>query len=300
MILKIVVIIFMIFVVVILLEMKRELSTFKTVHYEIEMQGLKNEKKAVFLSDLHNHVYGENNHKLVEAIRLEYPDYILIGGDMLVGKDGEGYQDALTFVKQLSKICPVYYANGNHEQRMKEIPENYSASYEEYKKELVLAGIIFLENDSVYLKWPGINIKLTGLEIPLRCYTHFHKEHLDEIEIIERIGLRENGVYEIVMAHNPSYMNVYKQRGADLILSGHLHGGIVRIPGVAGAISPSFEIFPKYSGDHYHEKETDIVVSKGLGTHTFNIRLFNPAELIVLNFKGDTCIINDCEKIKRG
>ena len=287
---RILIIVILVIIAAVLLEMKRELSSFRTVYYDIKMQGLKFDKKIIFLSDLHNHVYGEENHDLFEAIKTEEPDYILIGGDMLVGKDGESFQNALTFVKQLPAVCPIYYANGNHEQRMKEVPENYSASFAEYKAELMKAGVVFLENDFVSLVWGDKKVKITGLEIPLRCYTHFHKESLDVSEIKERIGTKENDKYEILLAHNPSYTNVYLNRGADLILSGHLHGGIVRIPGIAGAVSPSFEIFPKYSGDHYQSEDTDIVVSKGLGTHTFNIRLFNPAEVIVLNFRGEALV----------
>ena len=275
--------------------MKRELSCFVIKEYSVQLKKLEKDKKVIFLSDMHNHVYGKDNCELVDAIRKESPDYVWIGGDMLVGKSGVNYQAAIDFVKQLPAICPVYYANGNHEQRMKEIPENYDFSYEEYKRQLVESGVNFLENNSVIFEWGSKKIKLTGLEIPLGCYLHWHKDNLEVDEIIERIGERDTSSYEILMAHNPSFMDKYLERGANLILCGHLHGGIVRIPGVAGAISPSFEIFPKYSGDHYREQNTDIIVSKGLGTHTFNIRLFNPAELIVLNFKGDNCIMNNCD-----
>ena len=292
---KYIIIILCVLLLLVLLEMKRELSSFSKKEYTIRMGQLKKDRKILFLSDMHNHVYGKENCELLEAIKSEAPDYILIGGDMLVGKSGISYQTALEFVKQLPAICPVYYANGNHEQRMKEIPENYDQSFEEYQKELVNAGVCFLENHSVYLDWDGRKVKITGLEIPLGCYLHWHKDELKLNEVVERIGERENDCYEILMAHNPSFMSKYVERGADLILSGHLHGGIVRIPGVVGAISPSFEIFPQYSGDHYREGDTDIIVSKGLGTHTFNIRLFNPAELIVLNFKADACIIKNCD-----
>ena len=281
---KYIVILFLIIITLVLLEMRRELKCFVRKEYIIPMKDLKSSHKAIFLSDMHNHVYGKDNCELLEAIRKEKPDYVWIGGDMLVGKAGISYQPALEFVKRLPEICPVYYANGNHEQRMKEIPENYDFSYDEYKKQLVEAGVHFLENDSFSFDWDGKKIKLSGLEIPLGCYLHWHKDDVKAEEIIERIGKKDD-CYEILLAHNPSFVDKYLERGADLILSGHLHGGIVRIPGVVGAISPSFEIFPKYSGDHYQKDGTDIVVSKGLGTHTFNIRLFNPAELIVLNFK---------------
>lgn len=283
---KLIIILFVIIILIVLLEMKRELSCFKITRYVIKIPGLKSDKKILFLSDLHNHVYGEGNQDLLQAIRNEKPDVTLIGGDILVGKKGVPYSTALSFVKELPLISSVYYACGNHEQRMKEQPDKYDHSYVGYQEELSKAGVCFLENNSVNLIWDDKNIKITGLEIPLRCYTHFHKEPLAVSEVTERIGVKDLEKYEILLAHNPSYMKQYLERGADLILSGHLHGGIVRIPGIAGAISPSFEILPKYSGDLYHEGDTDIVVSKGLGTHTFNIRLFNPAELIVLTFTG--------------
>lgn len=284
---KIVLTSFVIFIILILLEIRRELSFFKSVKYEIKVPGLKEEKTVVFLSDLHNHEYGNKNEGLLKAIRKEQPDLILVGGDMLVSKSGHSFQVAYEFVKYLPDICPVYCANGNHEQRMKIHPERYDISYAKYQEQLIKDGVHFLENDSAYLYYEKINVKITGLEIPLRCYTHFRKENMETQEIVDRIGEKEAGVFEILLAHNPSYMKHYLERGADLILCGHLHGGIVRIPGVAGAISPSFEIFPRYSGDHYRKADTDIVVSKGLGTHTFNIRLFNPAEIVVLKLQGE-------------
>ena len=73
-----------------------------------------------------------------------HPDLILVGGDMLVGKAGHDYRTALEFVKRLVSFCPVYYANGNHEQRMKERPARYKYSYADYRRELQDAGVIFL------------------------------------------------------------------------------------------------------------------------------------------------------------
>ena len=70
-------------------------------------------------------------------------------------------------------------------------------------------------------------------------------------------------------------MEAYKEWGSDLILSGHLHGGCVRLPGIGGVITPQAFLFPKYSGEMTVEREQTIIVSKGLGTHTFNVRLFN-------------------------
>ena len=204
---------------------------------------------------------------------------------MLIGKEDTDYAPALSFVKEITGICPVYYANGNHEQRMKESPDDYQYSYAEYKEALKACGVHFLENETV--RFEEYNVTLRGLEIPLSCYRRFRKGTLTVEEIIERIGQPDETTYEVLLAHNPTYMETYQKWGADLVLSGHLHGGVVRIPGILGVISPAFELFPKYSGDLYRDGDKISVVSKGLGTHTFHIRLWNPAEFIVLHLK--TC-----------
>lgn len=95
--------------------------------------GKTNAQKIIFLSDLHNRMYGEKNERLLESIRNRQPDLILIGGDMLVRKDGNFMIRRYAFTK-LPEICPVYCANGNHEQKLKELPEKYEQSYEDYKK----------------------------------------------------------------------------------------------------------------------------------------------------------------------
>ena len=89
--------------------------------------------------------------------------------------------------------------------------------------------------------------------------------------------------YTILLAHNPAYMDVYLEWGADLVLSGHLHGGLVRIPGLGGIVTPQGFFFPKYSGEMTREGEQTVIVSRGLGSHTLNIRLFNVPELISIH-----------------
>ena len=82
------------------------------------------------------------------------------------------------------------------------------------------------------------------------------------------------------MAHTPTYMKEYKEWGADLTLCGHLHGGIIRLPFIGGMITPQVELFPRYSGDMYKDGEHYSIVSRGLGTHTVNLRYLNMAELV--------------------
>ena len=230
-------------VLLVFAEMYRELHTFRVTRYQVASPKLAGEKTWVFLSDLHNQVYGVNNCRLIDAVKKESPDLILIGGDMLVGKNGHSYEPALACVKELVKIAPVYYANGNHEERMKLKPQKYDQSYALYREKLLNLGVHLLENESTVLSDES-KVRLTGLEIPLECYTHLKRREMPEGAIKERIGNRDPEAFQVLLAHNPSYMKEYLAWGADLILSGHLHGGMVRIPGIGGVIGPDFVLFP--------------------------------------------------------
>ena len=286
---KIILIIVAVFIVYCLIEMIRELRDFRVTKYRIcsqKLNGIKREKKIIFLSDLHNRMYGEENERLLESIRNQHPDLILIGGDMLVRKDGNFFDKTVHFLAKLPGICPVYCANGNHEQKLKELPDKYEQSYEEYKKALTASGIHMLENASETVKLDEVPVKLSGLEIPLGAYARFGKKELSLKEITDRIG--EHGDdYQILLAHHPGYMKEYLAYGADLILGGHYHGCLVQLPGIGGVISTNFTLFPKYSGGIYQEGEQTAVVSRGLGTHSVPLRLWNWPELIVLELSGN-------------
>ena len=278
-----------VFIVYCLIEMIRELRDFRVTKYRIcsqKLNGIKREKKIIFLSDLHNRMYGEENERLLESIRNQHPDLILIGGDMLVRKDGNSYDKTVHFLAKLPGICPVYCANGNHEQKLKELPDKYEQSYEEYKKALTASGIHMLENASETVKLDEVPVKLSGLEIPLGAYARFGKKELSLKEITDRIGAHGDD-YQILLAHHPGYMKEYLAYGADLILGGHYHGCVVQLPWIGGVISTNFTLFPKYSGGIYQEGEQTAVVSRGLGTHSVPLRLWNWPELIVLELSGN-------------
>lgn len=270
-------------------EWMREIFTFKITHYDIvseKLNTLTEEKKIVFLTDLHNNSYGKNNEKLLHAIKAQNPDLILIGGDMPIGKPETPVKVAERFVCQLTGICPVYYANGNHEQRMKIYPEKFGTKYQDYKTAIEKSGVLFLENKHIDLMLEHLPVQIHGLEIPRGAYKKFRKTVVPLEQIEECLGKADVSKYQILLAHNPIFADTYLEWGADLVLSGHLHGGVVRVPGVGGLITPQFRLFPKYSGELSVKNGKSVVVSKGLGTHTIKIRFLNPAEVIVLHLQG--------------
>lgn len=265
-------------------EIYRETHQFRVTRYDVtskKLSGIARKLHILFLSDLHNCVYGKENDSLIQSIRDEKPDLILIGGDMLVGKEGASCDQVREFTEKLPGICPVIYVNGNHEQRLKESTEIYGNMYADYKCSLEKSGVHFLENESIRVELGDRNLVICGLELPVSSYRKFSKEPVSSSDITECFGFpASESDYTILLAHNPAYMDAYLAWGADLILSGHLHGGLVRVPGLGGIITPQGFLFPKYSGEMTREGDQTVIVSRGLGTHTLNIRLFNIPELI--------------------
>ena len=160
-------------------------------------------------------------------------------------------------------------------------------------------GVRFLENDICHVTINGREIALCGLELPISTYRKFQKDQITADDITDFFVLspcKGNGKsaenlpelqdeFKILLAHNPAYMDAYLDWGADLVLSGHLHGGLVRVPGLGGIVTPQGFLFPKYSGEMTQEGERTVIVSRGLGSHTLNIRLFNTPELISIHLK---------------
>lgn len=274
--------------ILVIIEIYRENRTFVTRIYEIESEKFQFEQShnLVFISDLHNHKYGKNNKRLLKAIKEQQPEFILVGGDIPVAKKGYELDTAIEFIDNLAKDYKVYYSNGNHEHRMRLYPENYGDMYEIYTAAIKKAGVIYLINETRSLKIENVTVDIVGLEIEREFYKRFSHKMLKKEDVSRLVGEKKEQNFTILLAHNPEYFKAYAQWGAELTLSGHVHGGVMRIPGIGGVISPNLTLFPKYDGGRKREYGKEMIISRGLGVHTIPIRLFNPAELVVLRLKS--------------
>lgn len=268
-----------------LLVMLRDSNRFVTKEYRIACPGLKRNHRFVMLSDLHNKQYGAGNERLLAAVRKAEPEGILIAGDMLTSQSTGYVRPALELVKALAGSWPVYYGYGNHEYRMQTEPERYGSGFAAYRKELEEAGVIFLENESVLL--PEAGIRIWGLQTGREYYKKCRRVSM-EVSVLNRLlGRPEEGVFHILLAHNPEYFPAYAGWGADLVLSGHVHGGIMRLPLLGGVLSPSLRFFPKYDGGLFREGGSRMILGRGLGSHTIPVRVFNPGELVVIELLAE-------------
>jgi predicted MPP superfamily phosphohydrolase len=247
-------------------------------------EKIKKPCRAVVIADLHNKCYGRKNERLLGAIDECKPDCIMIAGDIPVARPGKKLDTALEFVGSLADKYPVYYANGNHEHRMELYKDQYGDMADRYEAGLKSCGVDRLVN--VHVDMDAENMSVYGSQIDRVYYKRFkiqpmEKEYLDSI-----LGIPDSDRYNILIAHNPDYFDVYARWGANLVLSGHVHGGMVRIPFTdKGLISPNCRFFPKYAGGIYRENGSTMILSRGLGMHTIPVRIFNPGELIVIDFE---------------
>lgn len=264
--------------------MVRDSNRFVTIHYSIASPKLRKKCRIIMLSDLHNKEYGAGNERLLQAIHAQSPDLILIAGDMLTANEEKTkYEVPLHLIRELSKTYPIYYGMGNHEYRVKVYKDAYGDKYEQYTTELKKCGVRLLENERIFLS--EYNIEICGLEIERRYYKRLCLNEMDEKYIESLLGKSRQDCMEILIGHNPDYFKQYAQWGADVTLSGHVHGGVMRIPFLGGVISPAIRLFPKYDGGIFKEYSKTMILGRGLGMHTIPIRIWNPAELIVIDLE---------------
>ncbi len=260
-------------------------NRFVTVAYEIKSDKITKPCRMVLLSDLHNKSFGSGNSRLLRRIDELTPDEILVAGDMLTATAGHDYSPALGLMENLAKKYRVHYGMGNHEYRLGLYPDQYPAMYAGYMAGLKEAGIEPLINQRTYLpKW---NMDVCGVEIDRRYYKHFRKMQMETEYLDNLLGKPKEDVFQVLIAHNPVYFETYAKWGADLVVSGHVHGGIMRLPVLGGVLSPSLTLFPKYDGGRFEHGRSTMILSRGLGSHTIPLRILNPGELGVIDLVPD-------------
>ena len=244
--------------------------------------------RIVFLADLHDRLWGEGQEQLLEAIDSLNGDLILGAGDMLVAKEhAVKMEHALLLFEELAgKQIPIILSNGNHESRMRQQPEKYDRKYGAYADRLKSAGVHILSDEAYEYVHESSRVKIYGYEMPLEYYHKLSQPVYKGEDLEQKFGKPDEAHFHILMAHNPVYFDTYAAWGADLTLAGHLHGGIIRIPGIGGVITPQVKLFPKYDRGLFEKNGKYMVVSAGLGEHTVPIRIFNPPQLILIKIEG--------------
>ena len=231
--------------------------------------------RIAVLSDLHATEHGRDNGRLISRVRDAEPDIIAITGDILDAYRRIPVERQLAVAETLARglvpIAPVYFVTGNHEwDRRAGGPWELFAILEEH-------GVTILRNQYVHLESGGDTIILAGVDDP-----NGPADMISPARFVETIFEREGEDSFIVMlSHRNNNLRLYSLLGVRLVLCGHAHGGIIRLPFTDGLIGPQRELFPTYTSGVYTMGDTHMVVSRGLGNYIMAPRFLNNPHIAV-------------------
>ena len=229
----------------------------------------------VQLSDLHGALFGEDNRDLLKVVAKNRPDYIFLTGDLLDQYRATPHSYAVSLGGALADIAPTYFVTGNHEWALPDVPG--------LKRALEVAGVQVLTNEYTVLARDGDNAVLAGVDDP-----NGYADQKTPEEVAEEVRAAFGDPFWMLLAHRNNYFeDAYCRLGADLVISGHGHGGLVRLPFTDGLVSVERTFFPSYTAGFYQAGGADLFVSRGLGNSGRTFRLFNRPQVAVLTLKRE-------------
>lgn len=239
--------------------------------------------RMAVISDLHDHVHGDDNKEVLKAIDDEKPDAVFFAGDMVTSSMEPVYHDgnALRFIGELARKYPIYYGIGNHEEKLRRCPEEFPGEYDRFVSDLSDMGVRMLLDEKVSIEPAGIDVY--GLDLEHEYYRKLKTNWIPDDYLKGKFGENDTSRVSVLLAHNPEQFDKYALWKPDYVLSGHVHGGIVNIPLLGGVISPQLKLFPKYDAGVFKIGDSTMILSRGLGTHTVPVRVNNKAEVIIID-----------------
>ncbi|WP_230973753.1 metallophosphoesterase [Anaerostipes faecalis] len=249
--------------------------------YTLQSDRIKNETRMVMISDLHNSEFGKNNTRLIEKIKDQKPDIILVVGDM-INAHGQDAHVATGLIKNLVKIAPVYYSLGNHE-------ENFMANRSsDIVRELEQAGAVVLDKEYQDIQVKGNKIRIGGIydyAFALDGEDSTKKEHMDPKIYGFLKDFESTDVFRCMMAHRPDsfiFGEAAQTWNIDLVVSGHDHGGQIILPVLGGVFGGDQGLFPEYvDGIHHFKTVKNMIITRGLGSQKEKLPRFNNIPEIV-------------------
>ncbi len=229
--------------------------------------------RIVQLSDLHGSRFGEGNARLIEKVRAEEPELIALTGDFLdEGKTERELPELEALVRELAAIAPVYFVSGNHDW----------ASGEAYTlfETLEAAGAVCLRNEYLRLERGGDSIVLAGVDDP-----NGPAEMPEPDEFVAQLRKEAPEDFVLLLAHRAYWAEKYPGLDVDLILCGHTHGGVVRLPFVGGLAASNMGLFPEYDAGLFELPGYTLFISRGLGNSVPLPRFLNTPELVSITLR---------------
>ncbi len=224
--------------------------------------------RIVQLSDLHLMQFGEGNDRLLEAVVRAKPDVIALTGD-IVDRETGWEEEIRRLARNLVKIAPTYYVSGNHEWASGAARPLFDLLREE--------GVTVLRNRGILLERGYGRLVLAGVDDKNGPW-----DMKTPAELAEAIHQEWPGLYTVLLAHRNTELAEYAAAGFDLVLCGHAHGGLIRLPFTDGLINTERQWLPSYTSGLYRMGEMQCVVSRGLGNSVPVPRLLNRPHIPVV------------------
>lgn len=250
-------------------------TTFIKLSYETLPSSF-NGFRIVQVSDLHNAQYGAGNKNLIKKIKKTQPDMIAITGD-LIDSNSTDIEGALSFAEEITKIAPCYYVTGNHEAW---VDQN---TYLELENGLLELGVIILRDSEAIIERNDDSISIVGIDDP--DFAEKNSEAAKNMDSNE-INKLSSHQFTVLLSHRPEYYETYKKTDANLVLTGHAHGGQFRLPFIGGIVAPNQGFFPEYDSGVYKEADFAMVVSRGIGNSVIPVRINNQPEIVLIELSG--------------
>lgn len=225
--------------------------------------------KIAHISDLHANL----DPALLKALSENQPNAIMLTGD-IVDEYTQNLPDVLDFLTQCTQIAPCFYVIGNHEYCVDDM--------EGMLKQISDCGVVVLDNQIASITKGSSSIYITGI-----CDPAFASEQAARLKLQSDLAkVQPQDGYNIMLFHRANMLDLLPESGYDLILSGHLHGGQIRLPIIGGLIAPNGQWMPDYSAGKYNlNQNTTAIVSRGLANHIPVPRIFNRYQLIFITLK---------------
>lgn len=256
----------------------------KVTEYDVDIDGLTSPARVVVISDLHSREYGNDNSTLLALIAAQHPDAVFAVGDMINrSADEEDILQFLELLVKLQEIAPVYYSPGNHE-------SDYMTDRDSGLLGRVSAtGVTVLLDEYVETQLGGSTIRIGGTMGHYYRYEWSEEQKNDPPDYAMQEEIGSTDVPSIVLMHMPENMiadSARKNWNADLYISGHTHGGVVRLPLIGGLVAPTQGLFPKYDQGFFTvDGRLKLIITSGLAGYGPIPRIFNRPEICVINLK---------------
>jgi predicted MPP superfamily phosphohydrolase len=230
---------------------------------------------VVQLSDLHGAQFGPDNAALLERVSAACPDLIALTGDVLDRFRDTPHHYAVDLCRRLTAIAPTYFVTGNHEWA------GGGARCQALLAALEEVGVVCLENEAVALEREGEQLVVAGVHDP-----NGYADQKSPAETAAEVYRSYGHPFWLLLAHrNDRFEQVYARLGADLTLSGHGHGGVIRLPFTDGLLGTDRRLFPSWTSGFYEAGGAWVYVSRGLGNSGRSLRLFNRPEVAVIRLR---------------